>query len=50
MSFSFVDLERKGELSVVEDCDLSYEDCIALARLSASAWAAADSSFTSWER
>jgi len=37
-------------LDLVLDCDLSYEDCIALARLSASLWYTEDFSSTVWER
>ena len=37
-------------LDLVLTCDLSYEDCIALARLSASLWNTEDFSSTFWER
>ena len=37
-------------LDFVLDCDLLYEDCIVLARLSASLWYIEDFSSTFWER
>ena len=50
MKVSFVDDERKGLLSFCVFCALAYEDCIALARLSASCWYIEDFSSTVWER
>ena len=37
-------------LDLVLVCDLSDEDCFAVARLSSTAWAATDSFFSEWER
>ena len=50
MKVSFVDDERKGLLSFCVFCALAYEDCIALARLSASFWYMEDFSSTFRER
>ena len=47
---SFRGNERKGLLSFCVFCALAYEDCIALARLSASCWYIEDFSSTFWER
>ena len=47
---SFRGNERKCLLSFCVFCALAYEDCIALARLSASCWYIEDFSSTVWER
>lgn len=38
------------DLDLMISCDLSDEDCFAIAMLSSTCCAAADSSFSSWER
>lgn len=38
------------DLDLMMSCDLSDEDCFAIAMLSSTCCAAADSSFSSWER
>ena len=38
------------DLDLIISCDLSDEDCFAIAMLSSTCCAAADSSFSSWER